>query len=49
MAGGVSRAGRVSAPSTLAVDVAAEAGLTPVGFLRGGSMNVYAAELRVAA
>jgi FdhD protein len=38
----------VSAPSTLAVDLAAEAGLTLVGFLRGGSMNVYAAEHRVA-
>jgi len=32
----------VSAPSTLAVDLAADAGLTLVGFLRGQSMNVYA-------
>jgi FdhD protein len=39
----------VSAPSTLAVDLAAEAGLTLVGFLRGASMNVYAGEERVAA
>ena len=32
----------VSAPSSLAVDLAAESGLTLVGFLRGTSMNVYA-------
>ncbi|MEV6957859.1 formate dehydrogenase accessory sulfurtransferase FdhD [Streptomyces sp. NPDC051207] len=38
----------VSAPSSLAVDLAAETGLTLVGFLRGGSMNVYAGEERVA-
>ncbi|MFE3633486.1 formate dehydrogenase accessory sulfurtransferase FdhD [Streptomyces sp. NPDC059168] len=38
----------VSAPSSLAVDLAAETGLTLVGFLRGSSMNVYAGEHRVA-
>ncbi|ELS50933.1 putative protein FdhD like protein [Streptomyces viridochromogenes Tue57] len=37
----------VSAPSSLAVDLAAETGLTLVGFLRGGSMNVYAGEQRL--
>ncbi|MFI8932957.1 formate dehydrogenase accessory sulfurtransferase FdhD [Streptomyces sp. NPDC053474] len=38
----------VSAPSSLAVDLAAETGLTLVGFLRGASMNVYAGQHRVA-
>jgi FdhD protein len=37
----------VSAPSSLAVDLAADAGLTLVGFLRGRSMNVYAGSFRV--
>jgi FdhD protein len=31
----------VSAPSTLAADLADEAGMTLVGFLRGSTMNVY--------
>ncbi|CAL9607759.1 formate dehydrogenase accessory sulfurtransferase FdhD [Streptomyces sp. enrichment culture] len=38
----------VSAPSSLAVDLAAETDLTLVGFLRGSSMNVYAGEHRIA-
>src|SRR5919197_4044047 len=38
----------VSAPSSLAVDLAAETGLTLVGFLRGSSMNVYTGEQRIA-
>jgi FdhD protein len=37
----------VSAPSSLAVDVAEEQGMTLVGFLRGESMNVYAGMQRV--
>ncbi|WP_103503684.1 MULTISPECIES: formate dehydrogenase accessory sulfurtransferase FdhD [unclassified Streptomyces] len=37
----------VSAPSSLAVDLAEETGLTLVGFLRGDSMNVYAGAQRV--
>ncbi|WP_438310430.1 formate dehydrogenase accessory sulfurtransferase FdhD [Streptomyces sp. HUAS TT3] len=37
----------VSAPSSLAVDLALESGLTLVGFLRGGNMNIYAGEDRI--
>jgi FdhD protein len=37
----------VSAPSSLAVELAAESGLTLVGFLRGSSMNVYAGSERM--
>jgi FdhD protein len=37
----------VSAPSTLAADLADEAGMTLVGFLRGDTMNVYAGEHRL--
>ena len=37
----------VSAPSSLAVDLAAQAGLTLVAFLRGDSMNVYTRPDRV--
>ena len=39
----------VSAPSSLAVDLAEEAGLTLVGFLRGPSMNVYTGTHRLSA
>ncbi|MGP3689384.1 formate dehydrogenase accessory sulfurtransferase FdhD [Streptomyces sp. IBSNAI002] len=37
----------VSAPSSLAVDLALETGLTLVGFLRGPDMNIYAGEERI--
>jgi len=37
----------VSAPSTLAAELADEAGMTLVGFLRGPSMNVYTCAERV--
>jgi FdhD protein len=39
----------VSAPSSLAADLAEEAGLTLVGFLRGPSMNVYTGPQRLLA
>ncbi|MEV4432504.1 formate dehydrogenase accessory sulfurtransferase FdhD [Streptomyces sp. NPDC049555] len=37
----------VSAPSSLAVDLAVESGMTLIGFLRGASMNIYAGAERV--
>ncbi|MEU2254130.1 formate dehydrogenase accessory sulfurtransferase FdhD [Nocardia xishanensis] len=44
---GVPMLGAVSAPSSLAVDLAEESGLTLVGFLRGDTMNVYSGPHRV--
>ncbi len=45
---GVPLLGAVSAPSSLAVDLAADAKLTLVGFLRGDTMNVYTGRDRLA-
>ncbi|WP_086822543.1 formate dehydrogenase accessory sulfurtransferase FdhD [Streptomyces sp. NRRL B-24572] len=46
---GIPMLAAVSAPSSLAVDLAAESGLTLVGFLRGTSMNVYCGDDRLEA
>ena len=44
---GVPALAAVSAPSSLAAEMAEETGMTLVGFLRGRSMNIYAGASRV--
>jgi len=44
---GIPTLGAVSAPSSLAVELAQESGLTLAGFIRGDSMNIYSHPHRV--
>lgn len=44
---GIPAMAAVSAPSSLAIDLAEEVGMTLVGFLRGSSMNLYSGGHRV--
>jgi FdhD protein len=37
----------VSAPTTLAIELAGEAGITLIGFARGDSLNIYTHAARV--
>jgi FdhD protein len=47
LAGRIPIVAAVSAPSSLAVDFAAESGMTLIGFLRAGRMNIYSEAQRV--
>lgn len=47
MMAGIPVLAAISAPSSLAAELATELGMTLVGFLRGGSMVIYAGERRI--
>ena len=44
---GIPMVAAVSAPSSLAIDLAGECGITLIGFLRGANFNIYTHPERV--